>query len=44
MNINCTGTKPPYKHESDAGADVRAAESLEDSDRGKNGYGSTGVR
>ena len=38
MNINYTGTKPTYKHESGA------AESLEDSDRGKNGYGSTGVR
>ena len=28
MNINYTGTKPTYKHESDAGADLRAAESL----------------
>lgn len=28
MNINYTGTKPAYKHDSDAGADLRAAESL----------------
>lgn len=28
MKINYTGTKPTYKHDSDAGADLRAAESL----------------
>lgn len=28
MKINFTGNQPVYKHESDAGADLRAAESL----------------